>query len=71
LKTDEEPLLPEEDDFDDLIGHNPLEDEEAVKESQFLEECMNILNTVKKTGDVTENEELAKKRMEMQKLLEE
>lgn len=71
MKTDEELLLPEEDDFDDLIRHNPLEDEEAVKESQFLEECMNILNTVKKTGDVTENEELAKKRMEMQKLLEE
>jgi len=63
--------MPEEDDFDDLIGLNPLLDEEAVKESQFLEECMNILNAVKKTGDKTENEEFSKKRMEMHKLLEE
>ena len=36
LKNDEEPLLTEDDDLDDLIGHNPMEDEEAVKEFQFL-----------------------------------
>lgn len=36
LKTEEEPLLTEDDDLDDLIVHNPMEDEEAVKESQFL-----------------------------------
>ena len=55
-------MLPEEDDLDDLVGHNPLDDEEAEKESQFLQECMNVLYSVKKKGDVVENEEVAKKR---------
>jgi hypothetical protein len=32
---------------------------------------MNILNNVKKTGDISEKDELTKKRMEMQKLFEE
>jgi hypothetical protein len=36
LKTDDDSLLPEEDDLDDLMGHNPLEDDEAAKESEFL-----------------------------------
>lgn len=71
LKTDDDYLLTDEDDLDDLMGHNPLEDEEAAKESEFLKECMNVLNSVKKTGDVAVKEDVTKKRQEIQKLLEE
>lgn len=71
LKTDDDYLLTDEDDLDDLMGHNPLEDEEAAKESEFLKECMNVLNSVKKTGDVAEKQDVTKKRQEIQKLLEE
>ena len=44
---DEEALLQDDDD-DDVHLMNPVDDEEALKESKFLEECMNVLKDGKK-----------------------
>lgn len=45
---DEEVLLQDDDDDDVHLMMSPVDDEEALKESKFLEECMNVLKDGKK-----------------------
>jgi len=45
LNQDEEVMFEDDDDEVNLV--NPVDDEEAIKESKFLEECMSVLNKKK------------------------
>lgn len=56
LKNDDDLIIPDDDENEDFSS-NPMEDEEALKDSQFLEQCMNVLNDVKQTKDKKNNQE--------------
>lgn len=56
LKNEDDLIIPDDDENEDFSS-NPMEDEEALKEAQFLEQCMSVLNDVKQNKDKKNNSE--------------
>lgn len=54
MKNEDDLIIPDDDENEDFSS-NPMEDEEALKESQFLQQCMSVLNDVKQTKDKNNN----------------